>query len=128
MAAHHIANLPADEELRIIEREILERHPLKHFHDLHFTYERSAIFFQTFPCPAVTKAIAISDVFLDNRLQCLRLYRCFHEAGDVDICKTIERSVTFSDKMINVGGTTLTATDVECVTIFLTSSFHKEWV
>ena len=56
------------------------------------------------------------------------LYRCFHEAGDVDICKTIERSVKFSDKEINLSGTRLTASDMECVTVFLTSSFHKEWV
>ena len=30
--------------------------------------------------------------------------------------------------MIDLRYTRLTATDVECVTVFLTSSFHKEWV
>ena len=34
----------------------------------------------------------------------------------------------FSDKKIRLNLTTLTASDVECVTVFLTSSFHKEWV
>ena len=127
LAAHHIANLPADEELKIIEE--------KFWSDIHFNMfsiyvsltkgQRPS--FKHFLCDG-NKAIAISDKFLNNRLQCLRLYRCFHEAGDVDICKTIERSVTFSDKRINLRSTSLTASDVECVTVFLTSSFHKEWV
>ena len=127
LAAHHIANLPADEELKIIEE--------KFWSDIHFNMfsiyvsltkgQRPS--FKQFLCGG-NKAIVISDKFLNNRLQCLRLYRCFHEAGDDDICKTIERSVTFSDKKINLYGTSLTASDVECVTLFLTSSSHKEWV
>ena len=127
LAAHHIANLPADEELKIIEEKFRS--------DIHFNMfsiyvsltkgQRPS--FKHFLCGG-NKAIAISDKFLNNRLQCLRLYYCFHEAGDVDICKTIEQSKTFSDKEINLIGTRLTASDVECVTIFLTSSSHKEWV
>ena len=127
LAAHHIANLPADEELKIIEE--------KFWSDIHFNMfsiyvsltkgQRPS--FKHFLCGG-NKAIAISDKFLDNQLQCLRLYRCFHEAGDVDICKTIERSVTVSDKVIDLRAIRLTASDVECVTVFLTSSFHKEWV
>ena len=129
LAAHHIANLPADEELKIIEE--------KFWSDIHFNMfsiyvsltkgQRPS--FKHFLCGG-NKAIAISDKFLNNRLQCLRLYRCFHEAGDVDICKTIERSVRFSDKKIdlNLRYTSLKASDVECVTVFLTSSSHKEWV
>ena len=127
LAAHHIANLPADEELKIIEE--------KFWSDIHFNMfsiyvsltkgQRPS--FKHFLCGG-NKAIAISDKFLNNQLQCLRLYRCFHEAGDVDICKTIERSVTFSDKEIDLMGNSLTASDVECVTVFLTSLFHKEWV
>ena len=100
LAAHHIANLPADEELKIIKE--------KFWSDIHFNMfsiyvsltkgQRPS--FKHFLCGG-NKAIAISDKFLSNPLQCLHLYRCFHEAGDVDICKTIERSVTFSDKEIN---------------------------
>ena len=126
LAAHHIANLPADEELKIIEE--------KFWSDIHFNMfsiyvsltkgQRPS--FKHFLCGG-NKAIAISDKFLNNQLQCLRLYRCFHEAGDVDICNTIERSVTFSNKQIDLMDNSLTASDVECVTVFLTSSFHKEW-
>ena len=127
LAAHHIANLPADEELKIIEE--------KFWSDIHFNMfsiyvsltkgQRPS--FKHFLCGR-NKAITISDKFLNDQLQCLRLYYCFHEAGDVDICKTIEGSVTFSDKVINLRYTRLTASDVECVTVFLTSSSHKEWV
>ena len=126
LAAHHIANLPAYEELKIIEE--------KFWNDIHFNMfsiyvsltkgQRPS--FKHFLCGG-NKAIAISDKFLKNQLQCLRLYYCFHEAGDVDICKTIEQSVIFSNKKISFYGTRLTASDVECVTVFLTSSSHKEW-
>ena len=127
LAAYHIANLPADEELKIIEE--------KFWSDIHFNMfsiyvaltkgQRSS--FKHFLCGG-NKSIIISDKFLDDQLRSIRLYRCFHEAGDVDICKTIERSVKFSDKKIDLMSTRLTASDVECVTVFLTSSFHKEWV
>ena len=127
LAAHHITNLPADEELRIIKE--------KFWSNIHFNMfciylsltkgQRPS--FKHFLCGG-NKAIAISDEFLNNHLQCLHLYRCFHEAGDVDICKTIERSVIFSNKEIDLSFTGLTASDVECVTVFLTSSFHKKWV
>ena len=126
LAAHHIASLPADEELRIIQQHF--------WSELHFNMfsiyvtltkgQRSS--FKHFLCGG-NKAIAISDKFLNDQLQSIRLYRCFHEAGDGHICRTIERSVTFRNKEINLSGTPLTAIDVECVTVFLTSSSHKEW-
>ena len=129
LAAHYIANLPADEELKIIKE--------KFWSDIHFNMfsiyvsltkgQRPS--FKHFLCSG-NKAIAISNKFLKDRLQCLRLYYCFHEAGDVDICKTIEKSLNFRDKKINLRytSTRLAASDVECVTVFLTSSSHKEWV
>ena len=127
LAAHHIANLPADEELRIIEE--------KFWSDIHFNMfsiyvsitrgQRPA--FKHFLCGGNT-AIIISDEFLNDQLQCLRLYHCFHEADDIENCKAIEQSVTFGDKKINLRWTTLTASDVGCVTVFLTSSMLKEWV
>ena len=127
LAAHHVANLPADEELKIIKE--------KFWSDIHFNMfsiyvsitkgQRPS--FKHFLCGGNTATI-ISDEFLSNHLQCFRLYRCFHEAGNTDICMNIEQSVPFSNKEIDLRGNRLTASDVECVTVFLTSSFHKEWV
>ena len=126
LAAHHIANLPADEELQIIQQHF--------WSELHFNMfsiyialtkgQRSS--FKHFLCGA-NKAIAISDKFLNDQLQSIRLYRCFHEAGDVDVCRTIEQSAKFHDKEINLSYTRLTAIDVECITVFLMSSSCKEW-
>ena len=127
LAAHYIANLPADEELRIIEEKFWSAIHSNMFL-LYVTLTKGQRpSFKHF-LSSGNEAITISHKFLNNELQSIRLYRCFHEAGDVDICKTIERSVKFSDKKINLMGTRLTASDVECVTLFLTSSFHKEWV
>ena len=127
LAAQHITNLPADEELKIIEEKFWSNIHSNMFSIYMSLTRGQRSSFKHFLCGG-NKLITISDKFLDNQLQCLHLYRCFQEASDVDICKTIERSVTFSDKKINLSGTELTASDVECVTLFLTSSFYKEWV
>ena len=128
LAAYYIANLPAaDEELRIIKE--------KFWSAIHFNMFSIYVTLTKGQRPSFkhflsggNEATTISRKFLDDQLRSVRLYRCFHEAGDVDICKTIERSVKFSDKKIDLDRIRLTASDVECVTVFLTSSFHKEWV
>ena len=127
LAAHHITNLPADEELRIIEENFWSNIHFNMFSIYVMLTKGQRSSFKHFLCGG-NKAIAITDKFFYNEVRCIRLYHCFHEAGDVDICKTIERSVIFSSKKINLSRTRLTASDVECITVFLTSSFHKEWV
>ena len=127
LAAHHIAKLPADEELKIIEEKFWSNIHFNMFSIYVSLTKGQRPSFKHFLCGG-NKAITISDKFLNDQLQCLHLYYCFHEAGDVDICKTIERSVIFSDKKIDLRGTRLTFSDVECVTVLLTSLSHKEWV
>ena len=127
LAARHIANLPADEELRIIEDKFWSKIHSNTFYIYILLTNGQRPSFKQFLCGG-NKAIIISDKFLNNQLRCLHLYHCFHEAGDDDICKTIEQSITFSDKQIYPLSTTLTASDVENITVFLTSSSHKEWV
>jgi len=72
--------------------------------------------------------IAISSQFLHDQLKCLRLYRCFMEAGDYKMCKSIEEAAIFNEKKIDLRSTSVSATDLECVSLFLTSSSHKHWV
>ena len=127
LAAHHIANLPADEELRIINQKFWSKIHFNMFSIYISLTKGQQPSFKHFLCDG-NKAITISDKFLNNQLRCLHLYCCFYEAGDDDICKTIEQSVKFCDKKINLSYNTLTASDVESVTVFLTSSSHKEWV
>ena len=127
LAAYHIANLPADEELKIIKEKFWNAIHFNMFSIYVSLTKGQRPSFKHFLCEG-NKSMTISDKFLDDQLQSVRLYRCFHEARDVDICKTIEQSVKFSDKEVDLSGTRLTASDVECVTVFLTSSFNKEWV
>ena len=126
LAAHYISHLPPNEELRVIEANF--------WSNIHFNMfsiyisltkgQRSA--FKRF-LSGGNEAIAIADKFLKDQLKCLRLYRCFNEAGDHTLCNTIERANIFHDRVIRLSGTTLTGSDMECISLFLTSSFNKEW-
>ena len=129
LAAHHITNLPFDEELKIIKAKFWSSIHFNMFSIYVAITKGQRPSFKHFLCGG-DKMITISDKFLSDQLQCILLYWCFYEAGDVDICKTIERSVpfTFGNKKINLSYSTLTASDIECVTVFLTSLSHKEWV
>ena len=126
LAAHYISHLPPNEELRVIETNF--------WSNIHFNMfsiyisltkgQRSA--FKRF-LSGGNEAIAIADKFLKDQLKCLRLYRCFNEAGDHTLCNTIERADIFHNREIRLEFTTLTGSDMECISLFLTSSFNKEW-
>ena len=126
LAAHYIAHLPPNEELKVIEDNFWS----DIHHNMFAIYisltkgQRSS--FKTF-LSGGNEAIAIADKFLKHQLKCLRLYKCFNEAEDYKMCQTIKRAEIFKSKVINLGRTTLTASDMECISLFLTSSFNKEW-
>ena len=127
LAAYHIANLPPEEELEIIKKYFWSNLHFNMF-SIYITLTKGQQpSFKQFLCDE-NKEIAISDKFLNDQLQCVRLYRCFYEATDVDICRIIESSGQFSKKEIDLSDTILTAHDVECVALFLTSSSHKQWL
>ena len=126
LAAHYISHLPPNEELKVIEANFWNN-----IHSNMFSIyisltkgQRSA--FKQF-LSGGNQAIAISDKFLKHQLKCLILYRCFKEAGDHTLCNTIERANIFHDRAISLSGKTLTGSDMECISLFLTSSFNKEW-
>ena len=126
LAAHYIAHLPPNEELEVIKA--------KFWSGIHFNMfsiyisltkgQRSS--FKTF-LSGGNEAITIADKFLKDQSTCLRLYKCFNEAEDYKMCNTIERAEIFKSKEIYLGGTTLIVSDMECISLFLTSSFNKEW-
>ena len=89
LAAHHLISLTAKEELRIIKENFTS--------NIHFNMFSIYISLTKGQRPSLkqflsggNKVIAISDKFLYNQFQCFRLYRCFHEANDTNICKNIE--------------------------------------
>ena len=103
LAAHYIANLAADKELRIIENKFWSKIHLNMFFLYISLTKGQRPSFKHFLCGG-NKAVAISDKFLNDQLRCLHLYCCFHEAGNDVICKTIDQSVTFSNKRLICAG------------------------
>ncbi|XP_065888438.1 protein NLRC3-like [Dysidea avara] len=139
LAAYHVAQLPTREEL-IVLRE-------KFWNDIHanmfsiyttltkgqrpafrqFLRQEQPSILQSFSGGRDEAAIVVSQKFLDEQIKCLRLFRCFKEAGDEEICRSITNSKCFDNKVINLRWTSLSPYDIECVTLFLTCSPHKEW-
>ena len=126
LAARYISSLPPNEELKVIKANFWNN-----IHSNMFSIyisltkgQRSA--FKQF-LSGGKEAIAIADKFLKDQLKCLRLYRCFNEAGNHTLCNTIEQANIFHDRVISLTNTTLTGGDMECISLFLTSSFNKEW-
>ena len=72
------------------------------------------------------KGTAIHSKFLDDKLKCVHLYRCFSEvSGDDHISRTIETK--FSERIIDFSHTTLSANDIENIAVFLTHCSIKQW-
>ena len=126
LAAHYVAHLPPNEELKVIEANFWRENHFNMFSIYISLTKGQRSSFKTF-LSGGNEAIAIADKFLKDRLKCLRLYKCFNEAKDYKMCQTIERAQIFKSKVIDLRRTTLTASDMECISLFLTSSFNKEW-
>ena len=143
LAAYHVAQLPTREELIVLREKFWndihanmfsmyttltkgQRPAFKQF----LRQEQPSIlqsFKRFFSGSRDEAAIVVSQKFLDKQIKCLRLFRCFKEAGDEEICRSITNSKCFDDKVINLSWTSLSPYDIECVTLFLTCSPHKEW-
>ena len=127
LAAHYISHLPPNEELKVIKATFWSNiHSNMYSIYISLTKGQRPSFKQFLS--GENKAIVISHEFLKDQLKLFHLYHCFKEADDHKMCCTIEQSDIFQDKIIDVGGTKLTASDIECISLFLTSSFTKEWV
>ena len=126
LAAHYISHFPPNEELKVIEENFWNNIYFNMF-SIYISLtkgQRSA--FKQF-LSGGNEVITIADKFLKDQLKCLQLYRCFNEAGNHTLCNTIEQANIFHDREISLAGTPLTGSDMECISLFLTSSFNKEW-
>ncbi|XP_065889069.1 protein NLRC3-like [Dysidea avara] len=143
LAAYHVAQLPTREELIVLREKFWndihanmfsiyttltkgQRPAFKQF----LRQEQPSIlqsFKRFFSGSRDEAAIVVSHKFLEEQIKCLRLFRCFKEAGDEEICRSITNSKCFHNKVINLSSTSLSPYDIECVTLFLTCSPHKEW-
>ena len=127
LAALYISHLPPNEELKVIKAIFWSNTHFNMFSMYVSLTKGQRPSFKQF-LSGGNSATAISQEFLKEQLKCLRLYCCFNEAGDHMMCNTIEKADTFSDKTISLDFTTLIASDMKCISLFLTSSFNKEWI
>ena len=128
LAAHYISQLPPSEEMKVIKANF--------WSDIHFNMffiyisitkgQRSS--FKKFLSGGFFSGHAISQKFLEDQLKCFRLHCLFKEANNQTLCNTIEQAKVFNDRVIRLENTTLTASDIECASQFLASSFNKEWL
>ena len=136
LAAHHVASLSPSKELKILKE--------KFWSDIHSNMFAIYISltkgqhpsFKQFVKPSLGRQLKgfltgeqVEIRFLEDKVKCFRLFRCFFEAGDKEMCRTIENaeSLNLNSKTIKLSDNTLSPSDVECVTVFLTCSSHKEW-
>ena len=136
LAAHHVASLSPSKELKILKE--------KFWSDIHSNMFAIYISltkgqrpsFKQFIKPSLGQRLKgfltgeqVENRFLEDKLKCFRLFHCFFEAGDKEMCRSIEnaKSLNCNSKIINLSNNTLSPSDVECVTVFLTCSSHKEW-
>ena len=124
LAANHITTLTPDEELSILKQYF--------WSDSHSNMFTIYITLTKGQRPAFRKFLfggndttAILSKFVNDKLKCIHLYRCFNEAsGDDRVCRTIERK--FSNR-IDFSYTTLSTNDIENIATFLTSCSNKQW-
>ena len=140
LAAYHVASLSPSNELAILKE--------KFWSDFHFN--TFAIYialtkgnrpsFKQFIKPSlvqrflgfITGEQAINR-FVDDPVKCFYLFQCFFEAGNTEICRSIESARIFNEGKIIINNPkrtpwiSLSSCDVERLTFFLTHSSHREW-
>ena len=127
LAAHCISHLPSKEELKVIKANFWSDIHLNVFFMYVSLTKGQRPSFKEF-LSGGNKAITICDEFLKDQLKCFHLYYCFNEADDHALCNAIQQAEIFHRKTIDLMRKRLTAGDIECVSLFLSSSFNKEWV
>ena len=136
LAAHHITCLSPSDELKVLKEKFWSDTHSNMFAMYVTLTKGQRPSFKRFIRPPLRQKIkgflrieqaAISNQFLDTHLKCLQLFKCFFEAGDMEIFRSIENAKIFDSKIINLFNIRLSLSDVECVTLFLTCSSHKEW-
>ena len=141
LAAHHVTTLPPSKELSILQKNFWNNPVYFNMFDIYvaLTNGQRPSFkrflqppslmdrFKTFVTGREESLVGIPQQLLNDKIKCLRMYYCFQEAGDVTMCKSIEDATQLDKQQINLNYTRLSPSDLECLTVFLTCSSHKEW-
>ena len=124
LAAHYVAYLPQRDQLQAL-LEINQNSDILFFY---IAIKGNKGFSGKLFLSGGNREKAISEEFLTDQLQCLRLYHSFCEIGEKEICTSIENANVFKHTKINLRHYRLTAHDVRCIALFIMSSFNKEWI
>ena len=126
LAVHYMSQLPCNKELEEIKKIFWRSIHLNMFSIYISLTKGQRASFKNF-LSGGNDGITISDKFLRDPLKCLHLYHCFNEANDHVMCHSIEDAEIFSHKEINLIGKPLTGSDLGNLSLFIASSFNKEW-
>ena len=136
LAAYRILYLTPSDELKILKEKFWSETHSNVFAMYVTLTKGQRPSFQQFIMPSLGQRIKrifkgqeyeISNEFLDTYLKCLHLFRCFFEAGNKEIFRCIEKAKIFDTKIITLWNIKLSPSYVECLTVFLTCSSHKQW-
>ena len=140
LAAHHVTILPASTELSILQKNFWNNAVYFNMFEIYVALTNGQQpSFKLFLQPSLMEkfkklltgrgedSVGISQQLLGDKIKCLRMYRCFQEAGDVVMCKCIKDATKLDEQQIDLSNIRLSPSDLECLAIFLTCSSHKEW-
>ena len=146
LAAHHVTTLPPSKELSVLQKNFWNNPVYFNMFDIYvaLTNGQRTSFkrflndkqppslmekFKTFLSGREEEEgpVSIPQQLLNDNIKWLRMYRCFQEAGDISMCKSIEDTKQLDKQQINLYNTRLSLSDLECLIIFLTCSPNKQW-
>ena len=140
LAAHHVTTLQPGKELSFLQKNFWNNPVYFNMFDIYvaLTNGQRPSFKRFLQQPSLMEkfkkfltgsedSVGISQQLLSDKIKCLRMYSCFQEAGDMEICKSLEQGTKLDKQQIDLGNTRLSPSDLECLTTFLTCSSHKEW-
>ena len=141
LAARHVANLPPCDELKILREKFFQSDIHSNMFAIYVSLTKGQQpSFKQFIKPSLGQQLKsfltgsqVANRFVNDQVKCFRLFKCFLEAGDKAVCRSIENAAVFNCKKIMINNDfgsvtyTLSPSDIVCLAMFLTSSSHKEW-
>ncbi|XP_065892676.1 protein NLRC3-like isoform X2 [Dysidea avara] len=130
LAARYITQLPPADELKVLKEKFWSSYHVNVFAFYVALTNGQHSSFKEFLSEG-DNTVSISEKFLDDQIKCFRLFQCFYEAGDNNMCRCIEEAKTFNyknTKMIELTDSRfMSLTNLECVAFFMTHSVYKNW-
>ena len=125
LAAHYVANLSPDKEMRVLKNYFWSKSHWNMFSLYCGLTKGQHSSFKKFLSEDGNEP-GIAKKFLEKQEMCLHLYQCFYEAGDEQTCRMIAGAEVFTNKIIRLSSPLL-PTDITTLSLFLSSSHIKHW-